>query len=108
MRETHWTCPRCGTGHDRNENAALNLLGLALKAVDGLPDKFILGPVEPDVTLPDGKALANGKHAAGETGPGEERTAPPTQTSAAVDGGADDDVVSRTEALIPVQSRLAI
>ena len=37
MRETHWTCPQCGTGHDRNENAALNLLGLALEAARDLP-----------------------------------------------------------------------
>ena len=61
--------------------------GLALKAVDELPGKLILGPVGPDVTLPDGKALADGKRAAGETGPGEGRTAPPTQPPAAVDGG---------------------
>ena len=108
MRETHWTCPQCGTGHDRNENAALNLLGLALKAVDELPDKIILGPVGPDVTLPDGKALAGGKHVVGETGPGEGRTAPPTQTSAAVDGGVARGSGNRGEAEIWTQLRLAI
>ena len=26
-RELHWTCSDCGVQHDRNENAALNLLG---------------------------------------------------------------------------------
>ena len=108
MRETHWTCPACGIRHDRNENAALNLLGLALKAVDELPDQLILGPVGPDVTLLDGKALAGGNHVAGETGPGEGRTAPLTWELPAVDGGADGIAVSRTDALIPVQLRLAI
>ena len=71
MREPYWTCPQCDVRHDRNENAALNLLGLALKAADELPDQLILGPVGPNVTLPDGKALAGGKRVAGETGPSE-------------------------------------
>ena len=31
-RELHWTCPQCGRPHDRNENAALNLLTLAINA----------------------------------------------------------------------------
>ena len=35
-RELHWTCPRCGIRHDRNENAALNLLTLAVNAVGDL------------------------------------------------------------------------
>ena len=70
-REAYWTCPRCGVRHDRNENAALNLVSVALKAVDDLPDQIILGPVGPDVTLPDGKALAGGERVAGETGPDE-------------------------------------
>ena len=107
-REAHWTCPQCGTGHDRNENAALNLLGLALKAVDELPDKLILGPVGPDVTLPDGKALASGKRVAGETGSGEGRTAPPTQPLAAVDGGVARGPGNRREANIQTQLRLAV
>ena len=51
-REPHWTCPQCGAVHDRNENAALNLLGLAVEAARDLP-KLALGPVGPDVTLPD-------------------------------------------------------
>ena len=61
-RETHWTCPTCGASHDRNLNAARNLHKLALSVVDG------------DVTLPDGKALAHGCTAMGETGPDEGRT----------------------------------
>ena len=71
--ETYWTCSDCGVQHDRNENAALNLLGLALDAARNLPE-LALGPVGPDVTLPDGKALAGGKRVAGETGPDEGRT----------------------------------
>ena len=64
-RELHWTCPQCGVQHDRNENAALNLLTLAINAARDLP-KLTLGPVGPDVTLLDGKALANGSNACGE------------------------------------------
>ena len=100
QREAHWTCPQCGIGHDRNENATLNLLGLALKAVDEPPDKLILGSVGPDVTLPDGKALAGGKRVVGETGPGEVRTAPSMQPSAAVDGEVARGSGNRREANI--------
>ena len=32
-RERHWVCTECGAHHERNENAALNLMGLALRAV---------------------------------------------------------------------------
>ena len=32
-RERHWVCTECGAHHERNENAALNLRGLALRAV---------------------------------------------------------------------------
>ena len=32
-RERHWVCTECGAQHERNENAALNLRGLALRAV---------------------------------------------------------------------------
>ncbi len=73
-RELHWTCPQCGRRHDRNENAALNLLTLAINAAREL-GKLALGPGGPNVTLLDGKALANGSNASGETGPGEGRTA---------------------------------
>ena len=31
-REPHWTCSQCSVRHDRNDNAALNLLGVALEA----------------------------------------------------------------------------
>ena len=68
-RETQWQCPDCGTGHDRNHNAARNLRKLALLAVGE------------DVMLLDGAALAGGDSTAGETGPVEERTKPGTTDS---------------------------
>ena len=106
-REPYWTCSQCGVRHDRNENAALNLLTLAINAAREL-SKLALGPVGPDVTLLDGKALASGKHAAGETGPAEGRTAPLTQVSPAVDVGTAGQTSSRTEVVINTQLRLAI
>ena len=66
-REPRWSCPGCGVIHDRNENAARNLLKLALLAVGE------------DVTLPDGKALAGGKHVSSATSPDEGRTKPRTE-----------------------------
>ena len=47
-RELHWTCSDCGVQHDRNENAALNLLTLAINAARDLP-KLALesGPESP-------------------------------------------------------------
>ena len=47
-RQPVWSCPTCGVIHDRNRNAARNLL------------KLTLGAVGVDVTLPDGQALAAG------------------------------------------------
>ena len=101
-RELHWTCPQCGRPHDRNENAALNLLTLAINAAREL-GKLALGPVGPNVTLLDGKALANGSNASGETGPGEGRTAWSTPASPAVDGGAAAYGGSRSEVVINTQ-----
>ena len=106
-REPSWTCPQCGLRHDRNENAALNLLTLAINAGRDLP-KLALGPVGPDVTLLDGKALAGGKHVSGETGPGEGRTATPTQASPVVDDGAATTGGGRAEAVTNAQLQLAI
>ena len=106
-RELHWTCPQCGRRHDRNENAALNLLTLAINAAREL-GKLALGPVGPNVTLLDGKALANGSNASGETGPGEGRTAWSTPASPAVDGGAAPYGGSRSEVVINTQLQLAI
>ena len=60
-RERCWTCPECGTIHDRNENAATNLKSL-------LPPGR--GP-----TLRDGPALADAV-STGETSPNDRRTAP--------------------------------
>ena len=65
-REPSWSCPGCSIVHDRNHNAARNLLKLALLAVGE------------DVTLLDRKALASGTTAAGETGLVEGRTKPGT------------------------------
>ena len=65
-RESRWTCPNCGADHDRNENAARNLLKLALLAVGE------------NVMLPDGEALADGHSTDGETAPDEGRTKPRT------------------------------
>ena len=62
--ERHWTCPNCGVFHDCNENAARNLLELALLAVGE------------NVMLLDGEALAGGDSTAGETTPVEGRTKP--------------------------------
>ena len=59
--ERWWIYPRCGTRHERNVNAALNLRNLILP-----PGR---GPM-----LRDGRALA-GASSTGETSPGERRTA---------------------------------
>ena len=60
-RERTWTCGNCGTSHDRNVNAALNLRNLILP-----PGR---GP-----TLRDGPALALPQRK-GETNPNDRRTA---------------------------------
>ena len=106
-RELYWTCSDCGVRHDRNENAALNLLTLAINAARDLP-KLAVGPVGPDVTLPDGKALAGGKRVAGETGPDEGRTASSTQAPPAVDDGAAPHGGGRPEAVVKTQLQLGI
>ena len=63
-RERRWTCAECRAQHERNENAALNLRNLAVRAV---------GPYELSL---DGQALANGILARRETSPDEGETEP--------------------------------
>ena len=65
-RDPYWNCPNCGVFHDRNENAARNLLKLALLAVGE------------NVMLLDEEALTGGDSTAGETAPDEGRTRPRT------------------------------
>ena len=65
-REKRWTCPHCHVTHDRNLNAARNLLKLALLAVGE------------NVMLPDREALANDDPIVGETARDEGRTKPGT------------------------------
>ena len=60
-RERYWQYPNCAATHERNINAAVNLLTL---------------PAGSGVTLRDGKALA-GSSTAGGAGQDDRRTAPP-------------------------------
>ena len=108
-REKHWECPACGAEHERNENAALNLLKIAQEAARDLL-KSALGAVGPDVTLLDVKALAaapSGDDCC-ETGAEEGGTAPSTWVSPTVDGGAAGSSDSRTETVIAFQLPMAI
>ena len=75
QRQPTWTCPACNSTHDRNLNAARNLLKLALLAVGE------------DVTLPNGTALTSGDSTAGETAPNEGRTKPSTPANTSPHAG---------------------
>lgn len=71
-RERHWTCGACGTKHERNMNAAINLRNL------------LILPSGRGVTLRDGKALAAGSTCR-ETGPDDRRSAQPEHVFGAAD-----------------------
>ena len=42
-RERHWVCTECGAQHDRNENAALNLMRIS--ATGGWPGSYATGRI---------------------------------------------------------------
>ena len=68
-REKDWICLSCGSEHQRDHNAALNLEQFALKnsIKIQLTDNFVLGSDSPEVTLLDREALVNRSRSVNET-----------------------------------------
>jgi len=51
LDQREWTCPKCGANHDRDENAALNILAAAMHQIDGRDGRDLLVEDEDPCTV---------------------------------------------------------